>query len=403
MADFKTHITVSSGLGVLYGAVAFQHFGLPAPTCVLAGALCGVSGMLPDLDSDSGVPLRESLSFASACVPMLLLDRFQSQFHWTPETMVLVGAGIYALVRFGLGTALKKYTVHRGMFHSIPAAAIAGEVAFLLCATGDIYVRAYKACAVVIGFLSHLILDEIWSVQLRGPGGMRLKSSSGTAMKLWGESGWANISCYGKLILLGVVMLNDPIWSTVSPGVNDLHTADSTILRSIEGYVHLPAWATALTTSSSSGYAPAPQYAQPQYQQPQQAYAPYSTNQPYNGQPAYATSQPYATQPQYAAQPQYAPQYSNTPQYGAPTNLGAAPSYSSPGLFTPSPQTVPPMQYAPPGQYSSTNGYAPTTPGYAPSSPYGTSPYPAPPANNMTPIGNAWQSQQPQNFVPYRR
>ena len=44
--------------------------------------------------------------------------------------MALVGAAIYATVRFGLAKIVKKLTVHRGMFHSIPAALIAGTGRF---------------------------------------------------------------------------------------------------------------------------------------------------------------------------------------------------------------------------------------------------------------------------------
>ena len=108
------------------------------------------------------------------------------------------------------------------MFHSIPAAALAGEIAFLLCMSGDIYMRSYKACAVVAGFMSHLILDEIWSVKIQG-GRIGLKSSSGTAMKFWSDSGWANLSCYVMMIVTGFVVLKDPIWTTVSPRANELH------------------------------------------------------------------------------------------------------------------------------------------------------------------------------------
>src|SRR5688572_8513005 len=101
MADFKTHITVSTAIGVAYGGGAYllQSQDVPVQSCLLAGALCSVSGMLPDLDSDSGVPLRESLTFASACIPMLLFHRFQ-QMHWSAETIALAGAAIYGAVRF---------------------------------------------------------------------------------------------------------------------------------------------------------------------------------------------------------------------------------------------------------------------------------------------------------------
>src|SRR3954454_4401975 len=109
------HITTSTGLGVAYGAGAALQFDVPLPACVLAGGLCSVSGMLPDIDSGPGRPLRESLSFAAAVVPMLMIDRF-SRMGMTFESMALAGGALYCFIRFGLAWFLRKYTVHRGMF-----------------------------------------------------------------------------------------------------------------------------------------------------------------------------------------------------------------------------------------------------------------------------------------------
>jgi hypothetical protein len=206
MAGFKTHITTSTLLGIGYGGVAFSY-GVPLPACVLGAGLCGVSGMLPDLDSDSGVPLRESLAFAAAVVPMLLLDRFQ-HLGFAPETMVLAGALVYLLVRFGVGWFLRSYTVHRGMFHSLPAALIFGEIAYLLCMCDDELLRLFKSGGVVIGYLSHLLLDELYSLHWKR-GRLRLKKSFGTALKLWGDSVWANISTYAKLGLVSYLVMQD--------------------------------------------------------------------------------------------------------------------------------------------------------------------------------------------------
>jgi hypothetical protein len=208
MAGFKTHITVSSVLGVGYGGAAYFMYGVPWPTCVLAGGLCSVSGMLPDIDSDSGTPLRESVAFAAAVVPMMLLHRFH-RWGLSPETMILSGAAVYLLIRFGLSALLKRYTVHRGMFHSLPAAAVFGEIAYLLAAGDDWRLRVFTAGAVVAGYLSHLVLDEIYSIQWsRG----RVKSSFGTALKLFGQGWWSNLSVYVKLGLLTAVILFEPQW-----------------------------------------------------------------------------------------------------------------------------------------------------------------------------------------------
>jgi hypothetical protein len=210
MAGFKTHITVSSILGVGYGGAAYYFYGVPWPTCTLAAGLCGVSGMLPDIDSDSGTPLRESMAFAAAVVPLMLLHRFQ-QAGMSHELMILSGAAVYLLIRFGFSALLKRYTVHRGMFHSLPAAAVFGEIAFLLASGDDLRLRAYKAGAVVVGFLSHLVLDEIYSIEWRH-GLPRLKNSFGTALKLFGSDRWANVSVYAKLLVVTAIIFFEPQW-----------------------------------------------------------------------------------------------------------------------------------------------------------------------------------------------
>jgi hypothetical protein len=208
MAGFKTHITVSSIVGAGYGGAAFWAYGLPLPTCVLAGGLCGVSGMLPDIDSDNSTPVRESMAFAAAVVPMMLLNRFQ-QLGMSNEAMVLAAVSVYLLIRFGFATLLKHYTVHRGMFHSIPAALVFGEIAYLLDVSDNEKSRLWKAGAVVLGYLTHLVLDEIYSIQFRR-GRLRLKESFGTALKLFGHDHWANFTTYGKLILLSTLIFYDP-------------------------------------------------------------------------------------------------------------------------------------------------------------------------------------------------
>ena len=215
MAGFKTHITTSTLLGVGYGAAGAVWFQettgeVPISSCVLAAGLCSVSGMLPDLDSDSGIPLRETVAFGAAVVPMLMMDRFR-HLGMSHESMVLAGGLMYLVVRFGFSKLLKKFTVHRGMFHSVPALLIAGLLAFIVCSCDDIIVRYYRAVAVMVGFGSHLLLDELYSIEWYR-GRFRLKKSFGTAIKFWGNNWLANIGTYAKLAILVFVAFGDPIW-----------------------------------------------------------------------------------------------------------------------------------------------------------------------------------------------
>jgi membrane-bound metal-dependent hydrolase YbcI (DUF457 family) len=210
MAGFTTHITTSTTLGIAYGAASYWWGDVPLPTSALAAALCGAAGMLPDLDSDSGRPLREMITFTASIVPMLLLHRM-AEWHWSHDAMALTGIGLYLGIRYLFAGFIKRLTVHRGMFHSLPAALIAGELAFLLCESDTLAIRYLKAGAVVLGFMSHLVLDEIWSIQMYR-GRIRLKSSFGTAVKFWGDSLPANLGTYAAVGLLSFLAVNDPLW-----------------------------------------------------------------------------------------------------------------------------------------------------------------------------------------------
>jgi membrane-bound metal-dependent hydrolase YbcI (DUF457 family) len=229
MPGFKIHISASTTLGIAYGAGAAIAYDVPLPTCALAATLCSVSGMLPDLDADGGTPLHESVAFAAAAVPVMLDDRFR-QWGWTHESIILAGALVYLFIRFVLCHVLQHFTVHRGIFHSLPVALIFTEIAFLVCTTGDINVRYYKAGGVLLGFMSHLILDEIWSIDLRH---FRLKSSFGTALKLWSESKIATGMAYLIVAFTTLLVLHDPVWVNVSPEAEEMHVIATRLIDQI--------------------------------------------------------------------------------------------------------------------------------------------------------------------------
>jgi len=199
MAAFKQHIIVSSVLGAGY-ALAMDKLGVQAPHAVLAGALCGVSGMLPDLDSDSGTPKRELFGLTAAVVPLLLLQRVRTT-GLSPEGIVLLLGGLYLAIRFGASWLFKHFTVHRGMFHSLPAAAIAAEIVFLADSSVEPRGQVVLAGGVFLGFLSHLVLDELYSVDLHGFK-VRLNRAAGSAVKVASQSVPATLMTWFILAVL---------------------------------------------------------------------------------------------------------------------------------------------------------------------------------------------------------
>jgi len=207
VADFKTHMIGSSVAGVCYGYWGSFHQGITVESSLLAAGLCSVAGMLPDLDSDSGIPLRETGMFASAIVPMLMINRFRD-LGMSPEAMALASMLVYLAIRFVVIEIFSRYTVHRGMWHSIPAGLSAGLLAYLLMPSPSEGERLFKSIAVVLGFMVHLAIDEIWSICYRG-GRIRLKKSFGSALKIWGDSLTANLVVYGQLALFAYLAWGD--------------------------------------------------------------------------------------------------------------------------------------------------------------------------------------------------
>ena len=206
MADFKSHLTGSTVVGVAYGYWGVSAQSISIESGIVAAGLCSVSGMLPDLDSDSGIPLRETSLFISAVVPILMIHRFRD-LGFSAEDMAVAAMLLYIAIRFIAVEFFKRYTVHRGMWHSVPAAGVAGLIAYLVMPCHSESLRVYKSLAVVLGFFVHLLMDELWSVDTNG--GIRFKKSFGTALKFFGGNAVANFSVYARLILLFIVAWED--------------------------------------------------------------------------------------------------------------------------------------------------------------------------------------------------
>ncbi len=200
MAGYKQHITFSGFLGVGYGTASVLLFGFTPEQGILAGVLTWIAGMLPDLDSQTGRPVNEIFGLLAAIVPFEMMGHLL-EWGGNPEGAMAYAVGIYAAIRYGGSYLLGKLSVHRGMFHSIPAMIIAAEIAFLGFKSDSMITKGLMAGGVGLGFLSHLVLDEIYSVQWNGMT-VRLKKSSGTAIKMIGKRFAPNIVTYSLLMVL---------------------------------------------------------------------------------------------------------------------------------------------------------------------------------------------------------
>jgi membrane-bound metal-dependent hydrolase YbcI (DUF457 family) len=203
MAGFRMHVTVSTLCGIAYGLAAKQSLGHSPETALLAAGVTAVSGMLPDLDSDSGRPVREMSSFAGSAIPLLAIPRL-THCGLSMEGVYATLGMAYFFIRFGGKWFLQMVAVHRGMFHSVPAMLIAGLAVYLAYGSDNQSIRLVLAAGAMIGFFSHLVLDEIYSVDFNGLR-IKLNSFAGSAIKFVSPSIPATIVCY--LILGGLLWL----------------------------------------------------------------------------------------------------------------------------------------------------------------------------------------------------
>jgi len=130
MASYRGHLAFSSVLGAAYGGLAALRWDMDWGPILLGAGITTLGGLLPDLDSDSSVPVREVFGLAAAITPLILLRRVLKVGFSYDQTVVIL-CGIYIFIRYGLRVLLGKLTVHRGMFHSIPAMLIAGLLVLL--------------------------------------------------------------------------------------------------------------------------------------------------------------------------------------------------------------------------------------------------------------------------------
>ncbi|MBV8554085.1 MAG: metal-dependent hydrolase, partial [Planctomycetaceae bacterium] len=183
MGNYRQHVTFAGVLGIAYAWAAYVLAGFHWLYGSVAALLATLSGLLPDLDSPSGVELK---GFTGILGVLVALGVWQELKRVRPEPVFELHLWAvvlaYIAVRHGLRRILSRLAVHRGISHSLPTCAVWGALTYLYYPTDQHILRMLMAVAVMLGFLSHLLLDEICSVDLRGA---RVNKAFGTALKFW--------------------------------------------------------------------------------------------------------------------------------------------------------------------------------------------------------------------------
>jgi FtsH-binding integral membrane protein len=216
MADFKTHTLAGSVVGLLicYYAASlnliseYYYF-------ILIYIISIIGSFLPDVDHDSSKPLRivftffaiiSSISCFFVAKKVLKMDLYDV-FIYTLLTFFIVSY----FVRF----LFKKYTKHRGIFHSLPMMLIVSLSTMFLNYRfgGRDYVTMVIGLATGTGFLSHLVLDELFATKNFAGIPYSFKKSFGDSFKVFVKSRKVNICVFAILVILFI--LNKDIIKTL--------------------------------------------------------------------------------------------------------------------------------------------------------------------------------------------
>jgi len=93
MANFKGHLTLGVGVGLGYGGLGWAVGSLPVSTCVVGGGLCTVGSLLPDLDNEKSLPLREAVAFLATMFALIVAVNLKKAEHST-EILILIATGV---------------------------------------------------------------------------------------------------------------------------------------------------------------------------------------------------------------------------------------------------------------------------------------------------------------------
>jgi membrane-bound metal-dependent hydrolase YbcI (DUF457 family) len=217
LASFGVHLAVglsASGLAATTTLAA----GLTTPGEMLTYLGLGTLGsLLPDLDADNSAPLQIAFTLVSAALAFSAMFLLADTFRSVAELLIL-WLTTYLFFRILVFALFTHLTSHRGVFHSIPAAALFGMLTAIL-ATRVLHQPPLQAWLgglfVTCGYLLHLLLDELYSVNLFG---MRTRRSLGTAFKLWSRASpaatlYLYLACAGSYL---AAPSPRPIWDALS-------------------------------------------------------------------------------------------------------------------------------------------------------------------------------------------
>ena len=208
MGKYNSYISFGCVVAVGYAAFGFFFQNFDLELLLLGAAIIVIAGMIPNIDSRGEAPAREVGALLAAIAPVIVLELFPGVRSGGAARVALVVLGSYILTRVIVVRVIHRYTQHRGMLHSIPAAILTFELVYLLF--WDLYfeARLYLASAAFIGYLSHLMLDAYGNLDFMGKA-FGTDGKKQPALKFFGGNWGPTIAMYLTVVFFGWQVMED--------------------------------------------------------------------------------------------------------------------------------------------------------------------------------------------------
>ena len=189
MAGFKGHAIAGASAGTILSVASIELQGMNMVEAIYLGLICYFGGLMPDIDANKSIITKNffryfGLFFGVFC--SLILYR-KLEYYYIGG--IIISCSLFSI--YAIKPLFNRFTSHRGLFHSLPAGLLISGllgnlIVFLSNYKKQLHLKGlwdselvlWASASFFVGYLVHLILDEIWS--LKG-----MKSSLGTAFKIF--------------------------------------------------------------------------------------------------------------------------------------------------------------------------------------------------------------------------
>ncbi len=190
MANFKTHFNVATISTGLASATLFSATHIDFNSALWLWFLGTIGGLLPDIDADNSTSLDTIFAMLTLTTVLLTLRYMATQYFAEIRLIELIATVlvVYGAMRYIIRPLFEKTTIHRGSCHSLAfllLCALATTQLTWKLSAGHVQhpdiLAWYSGGFIFLGGFIHLLLDEIYSVDLLN---VKIKRSFGSAMKL---------------------------------------------------------------------------------------------------------------------------------------------------------------------------------------------------------------------------